>query len=195
MDDVRQKKYKEKSPAFRIAWGGIITALIVFLMFMVRILPTADFALSTLMSAAICLVFIETGWRGALAAFISSGLLGFLLIGLPYVWQFLIYFGPWPFVKALIEGNLSQSKKHSRIWVLLLKIPAFALLGGLAFLLFSAFILPSLRLLADKYPFSMIVVPLIYLIVSLIYDWAITQLITIYSDRVRPHLDKKARSD
>lgn len=175
------------------AWGGVSTAAIVLLMFVSKVSPTADFALFTLMSTLSCIAIIELGDRSGPLIWVASSLLGALLIGLPYMWQFVVFFGVWPMIKSLIERRVSLRTPLDLMIGLGLKALAFAFLLILAYLLITAFVPSLLYTLTELVSLPSLLIFILAMLICFIYDWVLTQLISFYSNRIRAHLARGGR--
>jgi hypothetical protein len=184
----RKQRFASATASRQVSFGGILTAVILLLMFLVRISPTADFVFYTLMSTAVCVGVIEGKAPAGLLIWLTASLLGVVLIGLPYVWQFMLFFGPWALVKALIEGRFPAQRKAGFFIGLLLKVVGFAVLLTAVYFLFRSFVTPSLEKWMALLPYPGLLIPLSVLIVCLLYDWALSRLLTIYGTRIRPHI-------
>lgn len=169
------------------------TAAIVLLMFVVKVSPTADFALFTLMSVLGCVAIIELGDRSGALIWVASSLLGTLLIGLPHMWQFVVFFGIWPMIKSLIERRVSLWMPLTRMIGLGVKALAFAFLLFLVYLLIMVFVPSLFDTLAELISLPLPLIFMLALLICFVYDWVLTQLISSYSDRIRPHLERGRR--
>lgn len=95
---------KERTPAFKIALGGICLALTIAFMFGGAFVPGIDMTLFAISSLFTAIVIIESGVGGGILLFAAAVILGFFLIPnklaiLPYAG----FFGYWAILKYFIE--------------------------------------------------------------------------------------------
>lgn len=175
------KTYESKT----IAGGGLLTAIVLLFILMSYLSPTADLALMSCASMGIAVAVVRYGYRTAIIVLIASGLIAAVWPGIFFSLPFLLLFGPWPLIKAIIE------KSFGKVAVVLLKQLAATVLlivaGSIYILVFQI----DLRSLLNIEAFAMlsdIAVWLILLaaaeIMFYLYDWALTLLITLYMRRL-----------
>ena len=171
-----------------IALGGVLAALILTFMSFARALPAWDLTFNCLTSFCVAIMCIETGYRGSFLLILAASALALIFPGPVYAAIFLGFFGIYPLIKAQLESRFKR-------WlaILIKIILAFgAIVVGLR-------LYPPLR----DYPQRLLerigdpgfeVGPgLLFLLASfglifmfLIYDLALTALITIYVQQIKP---------
>ena len=77
----------------QLSLGGLLAALIIILLAIKLILPTADLALLTLTSLCVAIAVIELGLRPAVLTFAAAAALSLAWPGLAVSYAFLIVFG------------------------------------------------------------------------------------------------------
>jgi hypothetical protein len=181
--------------ASRIAFGGIAVALCLILLAAVFYLPTADLALLALTSLCIAAVVIEKGLSTAVVAWLSASALSFVFPGFQTAFSFVGFFGLYPLVKAWIEGR--PSAKPWTSWLLkylvfnaLLAFGVALVLGPLAGAFDTAALLQrwTLRLYDGAPVLALMAIAAQF--VFLVYDWALTTMISFYLRRIRPALSR-----
>ncbi len=166
-----------RTAARRLAYGGICTGLALAALLAVRFLPTADLALYALSSACVAIAVIETGMAGGAITWVAGSMLSLILAGIITAMPFVLFFGPYTLVKAMMESR--PGRTFIRI---VYKLVAADMLLAVTALVFLVFL--------DAQP-SMLPVPwwaaaLLAQPVLLVYDYALSMMITLYARRRHP---------
>ena len=159
------------------AYGGIAAGLAVLALLGVRLLPTADLALYAVASAAVALALIELSFRGAALSWMAASAVGSLLAGWITAVPFVVFFGPYPLLKATAESRIP-----SRVRCMAVKLVGADLLLGLLALVW-------LVLMGEGFPELPLPWWAILLLaqpVVVLYDLALTMMITLYVGRRHP---------
>ena len=154
----------------------MLTAIILLLLAFKFYLPTADLALLALTSLALAIAVIELGLKPSVVVYLAAAGVSIAWPGLAASFPFIVVFGPYPLIRALID------KLFGRATALLLKLVAGNMLVGLAAVFFAW---PAITALANKYTLFWIVMPFVLQAVLLIYDYALSLLIQFYMQRIR----------
>ena len=170
----------------KIAYGGITTALILSVISLSYVMPTADLALFTLSSLFVAILIIETGAGTGLMAYAASSILITAFYGIYYSIPFIILFGIYPIIKGLLEQHFK------RLIAYIFKSVYFACVSVIAAFLFydqSAAILakwnqflPGNGSLKIQTIWTII---FIIIIILLIYDFALSLLIEFFQNRIK----------
>lgn len=178
----------------RIAFGGIVTALILLLMAAQLVVPTADLFINFLMSLAICIAILEMGRLSAFLIYLIVSAIGFAWPGMPANLTFALVAGLFSFVKIGSEQAL-MGRRFGKTVTLLLKLMTMVLLGGLYLWVMTEFFVPvSLVDHIFAMPYARYwLVPAIVLIV-LVYDYLLSSGIDFYYQRLGPLLKLRHRS-
>lgn len=160
----------------QLSLGGLLTAIILFLLTVKLYLPTADLVLLALTSLGIAIAVIEIGFKPALTVYLAAALLSAAWPGLAVSFAFIIIAGPYPLIRALID------RKFGRLTALLLKLLAGNILVVLTAVLFAW---TEIATLADRYTFFWIVLPFAVQAGLLVYDYALSLLIQFYTFRMK----------
>ncbi|MHB1485185.1 MAG: hypothetical protein ACYCYI_11035 [Saccharofermentanales bacterium] len=170
----------------KLAYGGIITALILAVISLSYIMPTADFALFTLSSFFIAILIIEAGVVSGLMAYASSAILITAFYGIYYSVPFIILFGIFPILKGLLE------QRFSRIISYIFKGIYFAGISMITASFFykeaSGIILKWSQKIPGNGTFeikSVWAVVLIAVFILFIYDFALSLLIEFFRKRIQ----------
>lgn len=160
----------------RVSWGGLLTALTLILVIARFYSPTADLAILSLTSLCIAIAVIELGVRPAIVVYLAAALLSLAFPGLAAAYPFLFLFGPYPLVRACIDGHFRRQT------AILLKLAAGNILTGLAILIFAW---PAATSLAGQYgSLVWIILPAGLQVILLLYDYVLSMLIQFYMLRL-----------
>lgn len=143
----------------------------------IRLLPTADLALYAASSACVAWARIEVPRRGAWLTWLAAAGVGVLLTGWETAVPFALFFGPFPLIKAAVESRVSVPLR-----ALALKLLAADLLLALLAALYLSLFVDPLSLPLPWWALALLAQP-----VLLLYDYALTAMITLYVARRRPH--------
>jgi hypothetical protein len=163
--------------ARRVSLGGLLTALILAAVLAAFFSPVADLAFYSLASLGVAIAVIELDWPGALIVYLAAGLLSLAYPGLTAAYPLLVFFGPYPLARAILD------MRFRRLPALALRMLAGNLLAALALLLFAW---PLTTPFAAK--FGSFFWPLLILGgqgVLFLYDYALGLLIQFYMIRFR----------
>jgi hypothetical protein len=170
----------------KLAFGGIATALVLMVVSISYISPTADLALFAISSFFIAMVVIETDFITGFSAYLASGILLTAFFGIYYSGPFLVLFGLYPLLKGLMEKRLKRAMAY------LLKAVYFcALVAGTRFIFNETAMLALTKwnqLLPEGFlsavP-SVWILALVTVLILFLYDYALTLMIAFYFKRIR----------
>ncbi len=177
-----------KRTSFKVALGGIITALALILLVCTGIVPIATYALPGLAGALMICVVTELGYKWAFSVFAATALLSLVLTpDREAALLFLFFFGHYPVLKSLIE----QRGKALIEWVLKLSVFNLCVLGCYA-LIFYVF---QLQYVIDSFgEFGQYTLP-VFLglgnVVFVLYDFTLSSLARFYCRWVRVKLFRR----
>lgn len=155
-----------------IAENGIITALTLAILYSASILPISTLSILTVASCLIPISIIRTSIRDAVFAYIASSVLSFFLVTTNIALYYALFFGVYGIIKYFIEKIRNISIE------LLLKLVAFNIL-----LMIIYFIGTNLLVnLNSKFP--LYIMWIVAQIIFLIYDYALTLIISFYLNRI-----------
>lgn len=164
----------------KTAFGGLLTALSVVLMFLTGIIPFLTFALPALAGALLILIVMEIGSKWALCVYAAVSILSLLVVAdKEAAMMYAAFFGYYPVIKSFLESKLPRWLE----WVAKLLIFNTAMV--LAYLvIIYVFGIP----LDEMEEFGKYAVPILLgmgNVVFIIYDIALTRLIGAYLHRWR----------
>lgn len=160
----------------QLSYGGLLTALVILLLAVKMLLPTADLAILALTSLCMAIAVIEMGVRPAFVTFAAAALLSIAWPGLAVAFPFVLFFGPYPLVRAVID------RRFGRLPAALLKLAAGNGLTAAAVLLFAW---PEVVAASERIPLFWFLLPVALQAVLLIFDLALSLLIQFYMTRIR----------
>lgn len=171
-----------------VAFGGVLCGLAVGLMFLTNLFPMAEYSLPAIAGALMIAMVIEYGYKKALLCYLGVSALCLLLVSNkePAV-LFAFFFGYYPILKGKLEGC------RNRFVEWLLKMLLFNGAVILSYLvLVSVF---GLREVLEEFQnFQGWGLPLFLGLgngVFVLFDFALTRLIWLYYNRIRPRLQGK----
>ena len=169
----------------KIAFGGILTALCIVLVYLAAYLPTGKLGLYALASVTIAIAVIELDIKLGAVVFAASSILIFLLTAsINAMLLFTLFFGSYPLLKYYIE------KQRSAILEMLLKFGAFNLLAVLGFFVFKLLLGVSPINFSSFSIWMLIGILIGGQILFLIYDYILSRLIDYYMKKIRSAIHK-----
>lgn len=174
-----------KRDTFRTAFCGLITAFAFVLMLLTNLVPVGTYAFPCLAGMVLVTVVIEFGWKWALGSYAAISLLSIFLAGdKEAVVYFVAFFGFYPIIKSLIERLPSKAVQY------IIKYAVFTVCMIGAFLVCKfVLMLPD-----EDFTIAGMYIPWVFLIageiVFIVYDLAVTVIVTNYINRIRGKLFK-----
>lgn len=179
-----------KKVSFRVAFGGIVAALCLVLMFMTGLIPVLVYTLPAVAGVLLVSVVIEIDKKWALITYAAVGLLSLLITpDREAAILFIFFMGYYPIIKAIIE------KIKSRIleWAIKIIIFNVAIISAYVIII-NVF---GIKDVMEQVPFfgkySSLVLLALGNVVFVIYDIAVTRLISAYINWFRPKFINKIR--
>lgn len=173
----------------KVAFGGIITALSVLIMFFSGVIPGMEYALPIVSGVFILPVYFEIGRKWAFPVFVAVSLLSFLIIPNkePAV-NYIMFFGYYPLVKEFLD------KVKPKILSMLLKLVFYNVMIILAVIIVSKVF--GIPFIDDMSEFGKLTVP-IFLVLSnfvfIVYDLCLVRVANIYYNLLHPKVKKYIR--
>jgi len=164
----------------RIAFGGILTALCVVLIYFAAYLPSGKLGIYSLASVTIAIAVVELDIRLGAVVYAASAILIFLLTGsLNAFLLFTLFFGIYPLLKYHFE------KQRNSVMEMLLKFSAFNALALTGFFVYKQlFGVPPMNLETFSI-WILIGLAAAGQIIFLIYDYILSRLISYYIQRLK----------
>lgn len=170
----------------RIAFGGILTALCVVLIYLAAYMPTGKLGLYALSSVTIAIAVVELDIRLGALVYAGSALLIFLLTGnINALLLFTLFFGSYPLLKYYIERQRNAAVE------MLLKFAAFNLLALLGFFIFKLLFGISPINLASYSIWILVGFIVAGQFIFLIYDYILSRLISYYINRIKTGMNRQ----
>ena len=169
----------------KVAFGGIITALCTVLMILTGFIPFGTYALPAIAGVLMVVVVLELGANWAWAIFAAVSVLAFLLAAdTEAKIMFILFFGYYPILKAGIE----KLRKPALCYLIKFSVFNAAMIASF-FILVYVFGVPQ-----ESYTVFNINMPFVFLAfgnaVFLLYDYAVSTLITTYLQRFHKSVSK-----
>ena len=179
---------KNLSASYKMALGGVFSALAVVSMLISYIVPTATYACPALAGVMLIPLVIEIGKGWAFCAYIAVSLLSFMIVAdKEMALCFVAFFGFYPILKALLE------KHFDALLCWTFKILSFSVC------MIAVFFVSILILGVPKESFNIfgICLPWVFLAIGIlifvIYDIALSRVIRAYVSVWRKKLFKRLR--
>lgn len=162
----------------KIVVAGVLAALSVIILYLGCAIEVLDLTMSAIVSLLVVVVVIEMGYKYAWLTYIATAILSILLLPQksPAIF-YACFMGFYPIIKSYLERINSALAR----WIIKLVIGNAAL--ALMFILMSLF-------LPDEFEggWLMLVTYLLGIIAFLMYDVALSKLITLYFVRIRERI-------
>lgn len=175
-----------------IAIGGILVALTIIVLYATSILPISTLAILTIASAIIPICIIRSNVQTSIFVYISSSLIAFFLVPINISLLYFIFFGVYGIVKYFIERIRKENLE------IILKLVFFNIVFVIGFIIMQNIlgvnIIAGLEELISKLfnnsarIYSLIILWIIAQPVFIIYDYAMTMIITFYMERIHKNI-------
>ncbi len=175
-----------RTGAGRVAFGGVTAALALVLLIGAGLLPTASYALAATAGILLMPLVVEFGAGWAFGVFAGVGLLGLLLVpDKEAALLYLCFAGWYPIVKAYLE----RIKSRVLEWVVKLAVFNVTIVG---FYQLTVWLLAGAAEFEGSFlmKYGIWLLWLLADVTFVVYDVALSKLITLYSLRLRPKLQK-----
>lgn len=159
-----------------IAESGILVAATIVILYTASILPISTLSVLTLASCLIPISIIRTSVKNAILVYLSSSLLSFFILPIKMSIYYILFFGIYGVMKYFIE------RLNKLTLEIILKIMCFNTLLGFIYFIVTNF----LGNFSIKFPIYLLW--LIAQIVFLIYDYALTMIISIYLQKLHKQI-------
>lgn len=173
--------------SFKIAYGGVVAALSLSAMFATGIFPFAEYALPALAGIFLVALVVEFGYRTGIVAYVAVGLLSLIVTpNKEASVLFIVFLGYYPVLKGRIESMKSRAVE----WLIKIGWFNFALLLGY-YLMVQVL---GMTELMEDFAFAKYGLWMIWLLgnaVFVIYDLALTRVISMFIMQIRPKYLKR----
>lgn len=180
---------KNKS-ASSVAFGGIISALAVLLMFFTGVFPFATYALPALAGLLLVVIVIDHGMKWAWCVYAAISALAILITpDREAAVMFVLFFGYYPILKSLLE------RIRFRVTEYILKFALFnaAMVISYLLIIYVLGIPDILDEFGELGKYGVWIMLGLGNIVFILYDITISRLIYIYTGWLKPKIFKNGR--
>lgn len=158
--------------AKEITLSAVLTALTIIILYLNLLLPISTISILTLASLLIPIALMRASMKSAVLVYLASSIIGFFILPINIIMLYILFFGIYGIVKYYIE-------KISKLPLeILLKIIFFNIIFFISFFIFKSFIATEIT----KLPIWLFWI--IAQIVFLVFDYALTLLISFYLERI-----------
>lgn len=154
-----------------ITQSGIIIALTLAILYSTSLLPISTLSILTLASCLIPISLIRTSLKSTILVYLASSILSFFLVPINISILYTLFFGVYGIIKFFIE------KLNNIILEIILKLSVFNILLFTIYVIFKMFI-------GFKLNFSILLFVAAAQIIFLIYDYALTIVISYFYNRI-----------
>ena len=175
----------KKQQSYKTALCGVVSALSLVIMFLTGVIPVMSYALPAIAGAILIAIVIELNIKWALLSYMAVSLLAiFITPDKESAFLFVAFLGYYPIIKASIE------KIHSRILEWFVKLAIFNVVMFISYqLLVYVFKMNELIEQISNYnKYGIFILILAANIVFVLYDIAMTGVISTYYNIVRPKI-------
>ncbi|GAA0078293.1 hypothetical protein UT300005_26720 [Clostridium sp. CTA-5] len=156
--------------------SAIFVTLTLIILYFSSILPINTLSILTVASCLIPICIIKISLRNAILVYISSTILSLLLLPIKFSIYYGTFFGIYGIIKYLIE------KLNSLFLELILKLISFNILLAFSYLLIKTL------LGLNNINISLFTLIILAQLVFLIFDYALTLVISFYLNRIHKHI-------
>jgi len=155
-----------------ITLGGIMIALSIVILYLATIIPINTLAIMTIASSIIAITILRSDVKTAFIVYIGATILAFFLVPIDFVIYYGVFFGVYGIIKYYIEK--------------LRKLPLEIILKLIFFNAILILIVLLLRLSLSSLNTTLPITALILgaQIMFIIYDYALTLIITYYLNKI-----------
>lgn len=156
--------------------SAALTALTIVILYLNLLLPISTISILTLASALIPVALIRGSIKSSVLVYISSSIIGFFMLPINITLLYVLFFGIYGIIKYFIE-------KINKLPIeIILKIIFFNIILSLSIFVFNSFV----EIEITKLPMTLLFI--VAQPVFLIYDYALSLLISFYLDRIHKRI-------
>ena len=175
-----------------IALGGILVALTTMVLYSTSILPISTLVILTIASSLIPVCIIRSNIKTSIFVYISSSLIAFFLVKINIAFLYFIFFGVYGIIKYFIE-RIRKEKIE-----IVLKLIVFNTAFIIGFIIMQNILginlILGLEVLISRFfdisskTIASIILWIVAQPIFLIYDYAMTMIITFYMERIHKNI-------
>lgn len=174
----------------KLALTSVITALSLVIMFMTGLLPVMTYALPALSGMLITFVVIEISKSWAVYTYVAVSILSIIVVpDKEAAVIYALFLGYYPIIKSVIEKTAlkkygTKSRKNVKLleWIIKLLIFNIAIIAAYAIIINVFFPVEDMELFGK---YTMIIMLVLGNAAFILYDIALTKLITLYMIKYR----------
>lgn len=176
-----------KQQTHKIAIGGIVSALSLVVMLLSAVFPFAEYTCPALAGILLIALVLEFNKRTAFLAFVAIGVLAlFIVPNKEAVALFIGFLGYYPILKSKLE----QPKSRVLEWVLKVGIFNIAVLISYFVVIYLFGMTQVLDDMQQFAQYGVLILLGLANVAFVVYDFALTQLIALYLQRIKPKFKK-----
>jgi hypothetical protein len=180
----------KKKVSFKVSLGGIVSSICLFAMFLTGIMPLFVYALPAAAGTLMIIIVIEISRSWAFVTYISVGLLSLLITpDKEAAILFILFFGYYPIMKSLLE------KLKSKLIEIVSKLAIFncGIVAAYFLLIHVMGMAEVLENLGEYGEYGAYILLAVGNAIFVVYDIALTQLISSYMNWFRPKILRKLK--
>lgn len=158
-----------------VAQSGIIIALTLAILYSASLIPISTLSILTIASCLIPISIIRTSIKSTILVYLSCSILSFFFIPVNIALLYTSFFGVYGIFKYFIE------KLNNLLYEIIIKLLVFNLFLFLIYYLFNTFIGFNAKI-------SLWLFLIMAQAVFLIYDYALTIIISYFINRINKHI-------
>lgn len=167
-----------KAKSYKVALGGIISAMSLLVMLLASIIPGLEYATPAFAGMLLVIIVIEISMRWAFLTYAAIALLVFFLVpnkesGL----LFIAFLGYYPILKSVLETRIKRTAAQWAVKLLIFNISVMIYYKLVMMLVVSPEIADTESKLGE---YALYILLCFANIVFIIYDIAMTRIVTVY---------------
>lgn len=173
--------------SFKLAYSGVICGLSLVIMFLSSLVPTAEYAIPAIAGVLLVAIVVEAGFKSAVIGYVVVSILSALIVpNKQSVISFIVFLGFYPILKGVFESFNNKVKE----WIA--KIITFNIC-----LVFEYYLLVTVagidNVLNNFDNIYLVILGglVVANIVFIIYDFALSKVISLYVFNIRKRIIKK----
>ncbi len=176
---------KQIKSSKKVALGGIVSSLSLLLMFLTGVFPFAEYALPAFSGIVLITLVIELNKKTAYIAYVAVGILSMLIAPIKESAVLFVFFlGYYPILKSSIEHIKSRVIE----WIVKIAMFNFAMVTAYFTMMYVLGMGEILAELNSDFQYGIIAFWLLGNVAFVVYDMALSRMIVMYCERIRPKL-------
>lgn len=176
---------KKKWNSRRVAFGGIATGISLLCMFLSGIFPFAEYTCPALAGIILIALVIDFGKATAWVCYLAVALLSLIITpNKEAAMLFVFFLGYYPILKSYLE----RIKSRIAEWLVKLAIFNVMIVSAYLVIVYAFGMTEVLEEMNEYFQYGVLLFLLAGNIVFVVYDFALTGLIAMYCQKLRPRL-------